>query len=318
MGFVKKAVKGVTGAIGAGQQSSMDPYQFRDEAFELSPENQEMMDQDRGIQSRFIEQLNKQIVGYDPLIDAVSARARGEGPSLAQSFLDQAMQKNLASQVSSAVTNKAVNPAIAARNAARVGADINQEAAGQGTRARMQEVNDAISQEIAARGAQSSTTSAGGNLSTQARTQGMDYANTDRDAQIERERLEANQRLGSAGINSDRFNSGQTRRGQLVSQGGQALASVLMSDENVKEDIKPAKMDDFLDKLEPISFSYKDDPKGEKQLGIKAQDLMKSKVGKNMVVDTEKGKGVDMAKAVSAMLASNAHLHKKMKEMGKK
>ena len=93
------------------------------------------------------------------------------------------------------------------------------------------------------------------------------------------------------------------------------------SDENLKTDINEAdnEIDEMLDKLSPYSFEYKDKKHGEgKQTGVMAQDLEKSKAGKNMVVDTAEGKAVDVKKALSTIMASQARLSQRLKDLEKK
>jgi hypothetical protein len=99
-----------------------------------------------------------------------------------------------------------------------------------------------------------------------------------------------------------------------------------MSDEKTKQkdsDFTPKK---FLDAIKPYSFEYKDEYKNmpgagrEKYLGIMAQDLEKSgAVGKSMVHHSPEGiKQVDFGKGFGAILASQAHLNKRLEAIEKK
>jgi hypothetical protein len=102
---------------------------------------------------------------------------------------------------------------------------------------------------------------------------------------------------------------------------GIGLGTAIFSDENLKTEINEAdnEIDEMLEKLSPVSFKYKDQNDGEgKHTGIMAQDLEKSKAGKDLVVETEKGKAVDVKKALSAIMASQARLAKRLKDIEKK
>lgn len=103
----------------------------------------------------------------------------------------------------------------------------------------------------------------------------------------------------------------------------------VVSDENQKtsKDKKDKNFNpkSFLDKLEAVSYEYKDSAKGlpgvseGRKLGIMAQDLEKAgPVGESMVQeDTEGNKVVDYATGFNAILASQAHLNKRLQEIEK-
>jgi len=104
---------------------------------------------------------------------------------------------------------------------------------------------------------------------------------------------------------------------------------VRLSDENQKEKVKGGEKSadfnpkSFLDKLEAVSWEYKDSAKGlpgvegGRQLGVMAQKLEKAgPVGENMVdEDAEGNKIVDYGKGFSAILASQAHLNKRLEQI---
>jgi hypothetical protein len=92
-------------------------------------------------------------------------------------------------------------------------------------------------------------------------------------------------------------------------QWGEGLAS-MFSDENVKDNVEPAQPDieNFLANLEPKKWDYKD-PKygstsGQENVGVMAQDMEKSPLGKAFVSEDKEGvKRIDYGKAQSTMLA---------------
>ena len=76
-----------------------------------------------------------------------------------------------------------------------------------------------------------------------------------------------------------------------------------------------------MDKIHAYKYRYKDPTMrgagpGE-YLGIMAQDAEKSKKGKEMVLEDELGKMLDVKKGFSLLLASSANLHKRIKELEK-
>lgn len=75
-----------------------------------------------------------------------------------------------------------------------------------------------------------------------------------------------------------------------------------------------AKTSDFLDSLQAYEYKYKNperDGHGAR-LGIMAQDANKSEMGRNVVEGQEGSLSLDIPKAVSATLASVAHLNKRL------
>jgi Chaperone of endosialidase len=87
------------------------------------------------------------------------------------------------------------------------------------------------------------------------------------------------------------------------------------SDENMKTDIKPADMSDFMGKLSAIAFKYKDPAEGEGQrIGIKAQDAKKSKVGKSIVKGSSPMR-LDGGNAIGAALAGLADHEARMRKL---
>jgi len=94
-----------------------------------------------------------------------------------------------------------------------------------------------------------------------------------------------------------------------------------VSDRRAKKKIKPAKtkVQDFLDSLKAYSYEYKkpDSPGARhgEMLGVMAQDLEKTTLGKQFVRDTPHGKLVDMGQGLAAILASQSYLNSRMKRL---
>lgn len=114
--------------------------------------------------------------------------------------------------------------------------------------------------------------------------------------------------------NKDGFN----KMGQGMGQAA-AAAAVALSDGNAKTDKSGGngKVNEFLNALQAYTYKYKEPEKfGQgQQLGVMAQDLEKSDIGKSMVMDTPEGKMVDYAKGAGAMLASQAMLNERLQKL---
>lgn len=93
------------------------------------------------------------------------------------------------------------------------------------------------------------------------------------------------------------------------------------SDKRLKKNIHEVSepdLEEFLASIDPKAFEFKDPSLANGQnVGVMAQDLEKSKVGRTMVEDTPSGKILDMHKGFGVILAALAALHDKIeKEKG--
>lgn len=95
-------------------------------------------------------------------------------------------------------------------------------------------------------------------------------------------------------------------------------AKKLFSDENLKENIKPAenKLYELLEKLNAHEYDYKKEV-GEpgKHISVMAQELEESDLGKDAVEEHEMGKMVDYDKLAPVQLAAISSLHKRIKKL---
>jgi len=113
----------------------------------------------------------------------------------------------------------------------------------------------------------------------------------------------------------------QNQQNAILGAVATVAAAWLKSDRRAKKNIKVAKTkaQDFLDSLKAYSYEYKDpDSPGAKHgeiLGIMAQDLEKTSLGKQMVRETPTGKMVDMGQGLAALLASQAYLNDQVKNL---
>ena len=117
-------------------------------------------------------------------------------------------------------------------------------------------------------------------------------------------------------------NANAANNQQTAAAGASALAtvgSVIVSDERKKEAISNAnsEIERFLSALEAKKYHYKEpqeDGKGER-VGVMAQDLEGTKIGKSFVIDTPDGKKVDYGQGLGAMMASLASLNKRLQSL---
>lgn len=139
----------------------------------------------------------------------------------------------------------------------------------------------------------------------------------------EEEKSQERRDKAAKGIEAATTQSAAGKAGFAAGKGmSQIFSAVSQSDKSKKENLQdsnPAK--DFLNKLKAYSFDYKD-PKAPgasegKQLGVMAQDLEKSEIGKKMVIDTPTGKMVDFGKAIAPMLASQVIMNNELEGLKK-
>lgn len=132
---------------------------------------------------------------------------------------------------------------------------------------------------------------------------------------------------GRAGIASAQAQANQqanasNQAGMWQAFGTLGGAAMMFSDENKKKNIKKAtsKIRDLLDNLDAYEYEYKEPEKyGEgEHVSVMAQDLEKSDLGKDMIVDTEEGKMVDYSKSLPAIMASLGEMHKRISKLEKK
>jgi hypothetical protein len=134
-------------------------------------------------------------------------------------------------------------------------------------------------------------------------------------------------RQGQAGGNQAAINYHQNQRRQKTDQFGQLVGGaatigsgfIAKSDERAKKDVVKVDgmdIDAFLKSLEPKKFEYKSKKDGQgKHTGVMAQDLLKTTLGSEAVVETEDGDlGYDTQKMQGITLAALKHLSDKIDE----
>jgi len=109
----------------------------------------------------------------------------------------------------------------------------------------------------------------------------------------------------------------------LVSLAGTALGTwaSLSSDMRMKKDVSQgdAEVEGFLDALNAYQYKYRNPntPNADAGVfvGISAQDMERSKMGRNFVNDTPNGKMIDMNQGLAAILAGQANLNQRLRNL---
>ena len=161
-----------------------------------------------------------------PSTQYLRERASGEAPSIARNVLRQETDRNLAGTVAQTLANRGAGAGLGARNALRAMADINQQAAGQGVIADLQEryaaQNALVEAELKTMGLNDAQIST---IMSQLMTQ----READRQALMDYQSLKAQSQLAASGIDAQAFADWQARRGAGVNQAVGAGMGVLSS-----------------------------------------------------------------------------------------
>lgn len=241
----------------------------------------------KSIKARGFEMSNALKNYENEALKRQAAIASGQAPSIAQMAMNQNVdQANRATMAMAASARGSSNPLLAQREAIRANQEANLQAAQQGAMMAEEERRGAdaflVNQANAQRGIASSV----------------------------------------AMNNASNVQKQQASNTQALSGIGSAM---MMSDEREKKNVEDTSgiakgIADFVKHLKPSEYEYKDEENGTgKKVGIMAQDLEKSKIGKTMVDETPDGKKVvDTNKAIGVLLASVAELNKKLDKVSKK
>lgn len=241
------------GVFGLGQYKT-SPYKFNEANF--SAEGLKSYEQE--------QEARKKQAEFGELL---AAQMRGEGPSLAQNQLKQAVDRATAEQASLAASNRGVNPALAARIQAQTTAANQQQAAADAATLRAQEQLAAQQQY-------------GQNV---AGLRSGDLTATDRDlgAKVTREQLGVQDKVGTDSLNQSAYESASKRRGDFISGIAEGLTSI--SDKELKKNVEPA--EDIKDLIDPS------DSKGS----VEAKDIYKDLIEKDDVIGTVEAKPLNSA-----------------------
>lgn len=244
------------------------------------------------------------------LMQQASGQRQGAGELAVQRQAGNAM----AQQTSQAQMARGGNAAMAARNAARNSANIGTNAAGQASIAQLQDQQAAQGQLSGLLNAQrgQDIQVAGANQQSQLAQQQQQLGALAQMLGVDQAELQA----AMAKANTNAADKGML--GSLLEVGGKVGAAAA-SDRNLKTDIIEeigTEVDELLAELTPKTYRYKDEKHGEGvRVGIMAQDLERSALGRTIVISTPEGKMLDVPKALSLALAAVARLDARVREL---
>jgi hypothetical protein len=245
-----------------------------------------------------------------------SGQQQGAGELAAQ----RQVQNALAAQQAMARGARGGNAGLAMRNAATNAAGLGLAGAGQAQQAALQDQQSAqglLAQSLG-QGRGQDIGLAGQNAQLQAGTQQLND-------QLYQNMLQQLQGLGRD-EQMARMGAWQANKaapgliGPLLSAGGQiGAAAALKSDERLKTDIDDAydDVDEMLDNLVAKRYRYQNEARDGigPRVGIMAQDMERSRMGRDVVFEHPDGKALDVNKALSAALASAARLNERVRKL---
>lgn len=264
------------------------------------------------------------------LLGQLGADARGEGlvQQQVQRNLQDAFGRAVNAQQAAAVSGRG-NPALRQLQAAQAAADVQSGLAGQGAALGLQG-------QLAAQQQLGGALQGFGNLELQ-RQLGMDQyglgvgslqeqaLGRQQQGALTAQQLEAALRQAQAQQYGQAESigagiAGMPTTADKVLNVGSTLGgfALLASDKRLKKNVKDAgdDIDEFIASIKPKKFRFKDERHGEgEHLGFMAQDLERSKAGKEMVVDTPAGKHVNLQKLSTALAAALARQSKRLDEL---
>lgn len=283
------------------------------------------------------------------LADQLGGVASGQQMGAGEMGVRRQMQQALAGLQAQQRMARGSNAATAARSAVRAGGDMGVNAAGMSAQAALgdqQAARGMLGQLLgqgrgadiglattqagldqqrnlanAQMGLQAGMANQGANLQQQGLNNQWDLGLLGQLLGLDQAQLQA--QLAATGM-QQQFGNKPGLLGDLLGVGGQVGAAALsnpnlVSDERKKKNVADGKdaVRGFLDSLAPKEFDYKAPKKhGEGRfLGVMAQDVERSRLGKEIVRDTPDGKALDGRKVLSALLASVADLHGRTKAL---
>lgn len=277
------------GPYGQNVYSNQDIYE---QAFLTSPEQKENL--------------------YSNLLNAAkSSSAQASEESLANT------QKNIQGITGTLGSTRGVNnAAMLSRQAKNIGTNLSQQGMNQADIARSQAAGtDIEKQRLAGAGVMSQYAGEQdlARLRTNINTQRANAASSETQARLNREQTE------------DDANAAQQQQTYSTMASLAMMAAMAASDVNVKKNIEPGSEEtkNFLDlqyrkmmnELTPYSYDYKDDKYGSgPQLGVMAQDLEKSPIGKQMVGESKDGTKM-IVPNVSTILGAQANLNERLNKL---
>jgi hypothetical protein len=143
-----------------------------------------------------------------------------------------------------------------------------------------------------------------------------DLAEMDNETRLEVARLTGEYNSAISSSNRD-----SAKEAAIIAAIGTAVTAWAASDIRMKTNISPGsgEVESFLDALNSYKYEYKDEnaPGADAGMfvGVMAQDLEKTAMGSSFVKDTPNGKMVDYGHGLAAILASQANIHDRLRNL---
>lgn len=224
--------------------------------------------------------------------------------SLSAEQLRQGLQQNIAGQQAAAASAHPANAAMAARTAAIQASRMGTGLSGQQAMAGIAE-RQAAMQSL-------------GNMLISERGQDLQAAQGSRGQAINAYGMASDAALGKARDDAAAQKAHDDRVYGAV-QGGITAGGMALSDRRLKTDIADggADADAFIKGLKAYRFKYKDAKHGGAgdHLGIMAQDLEATRLGRQAVVETGAGKAVHGARLATSLAAATARLGERLAKL---
>lgn len=231
--------------------------------------------------------------------------ASGKSPSVTEMQFQKAMQDLSKQQLGAAASARGMsNAGLAQREAMQAGKEAGIDLGAQSAIAKEQEIRAASEQLMRQAAAQ--------------RGVALGAAQSNLDAGLRGSEIRSGFIASLAGS------------GAQASQGGGGSGQSPNSDVSLKENMNQTEksgsemVEEFLDALKSYTYNYKDkenngqkNPEG-KVTSVMAQDLEKSKLGKQMVTEGPEGKMVNYGQGMAPLFAAIAELNQRTKKLEKK
>jgi len=236
----------------------------------------------------------------------------GNTPSVAQIQQQQAFDQLRAQQAGqAAAAGRGGNLALAQRTAANNIGNLGAQQASASAMLRAQE-------QATARGQLGDVTNAGRSTDVNIAGANQTSAINTRNQDITQQNNLGNQTLQANANDVNAQAAKIAAKNQQLQQWGNLVSSGLgvintLSDERAKTDIRPESTDeirDFLAQITPASYRYRGF--AEPKVGVMAQDVERSGMGRTIVRDTPAGKAIHIPSATGAMLAALADMHRRV------
>ena len=271
------------------------------------------------------------------LVDLLQRQANGSGgPSVAEQQMRMGLDA-AAQQANALAAGSRGNPMLAMRQAQQAQGQLAMQAAGQGAALRAQEQLAARGQlgglldqmrgaDMASRGyfGQQGQFQQGLQQSAFLANQQaqMQAALANQGAQLTEQQMAQQNKQFYDNLSFQRAMQNQQMTMGIVGGAlGAAGSAMAVSDRRAKASIESGRegLRELLGKLTAQEWDYRDERHGHgRHIGVMAQDLERSRLGREMVIETPEGKMVDTKRMTAAALAAAAELNRRVERLEKR